>query len=151
MSLFLTIIGFTITWLQLVKTTSAAEAAKAESERIKISLNAYDLAQEASRAIFALQTAQKHLRSGSLFDAAENYEIYRRGLLTLRAGCKKLDPATVQSIDDASKYISHICSRIEGSISKNGTNINQEKTLNIMRSHLDLIHDVSRVIEGDLI
>ena len=61
----LTAAGFLITFIQLRKTQSAAEAAKKEALRIETSLKRYDAAHDISKAQYALRKVRKHFGNGA--------------------------------------------------------------------------------------
>lgn len=111
--LLITLVGFGLTWRQLKKTTSAAEAAKREANRIEVTLKRYDAAQEISQAHYALRTAKRHFSNRAWSDGGESYEDVRRSLLSLKANIEILDLDTSKSIDRIASYISKFCERID--------------------------------------
>jgi hypothetical protein len=144
--LIVTLIGFGVTIVQLRRTKKVAEAIKSEAERIKLSLNTYDLAHGASRAQYALGTTRRHIRNGMWEDATETFEDFRRGLVALKANGAPLTDKQGSDIDAASKYILKLCLRIEQGAQRGNISIDVAKTLSIIRSHADLIDEISTAI-----
>jgi hypothetical protein len=150
LGLALTLIGFCITWIQLKKTKTAAEAASAEARRIKLAVATYDAAGEASKAIAALESARRHLRNAAWADVADSYDMYRRSINSIN-NIKELDPSISSAIAAANKYVSRLCNRIEEGLSKGNVEVDAAKTISMMRQHDELASQISTTLQRDLI
>lgn len=138
----LTIAGFVVTFVQLRKTKSASEAVSNEISRIKLAVASYDAAQEASRALTALDSAKRHLRNSAWPDVADSYEIFRRSILTVLS-LQSFDQSTIDSVSAASAYIVRLCERIEEGVVAGNVKIDPAKTISMMRQHDELASLIS--------
>ena len=148
--LLLTAAGFVVTFQQLAKTKSAAEAAQSEAKRIEISLKGYDAAQEVSKARYALRTARKHLGNEAWSDGAESYDDVRRSLLALKSGSISLDAETIKTIDKAASYIAKFCERVDRNGMENASIDELAKTKSVMRGHEELIDRIGAKLHKDV-
>jgi transposase len=148
---FVSLIGFWLTLKQLKTTRSAADAARDEALRIEQSLNRYEIVNEVSRSITALEAARKYLRSSLFAHVADSYEIVRDGFEALKADASdQIDPHKAQ-VEEACEYIRTLSARIEQGVQRGNVSINVPKTLVVMAEHRQLLSSISRIIEKGVI
>lgn len=149
--LMLTLIGFGITWAQLIKTQKAADAVRLEVKRIEVSVQSYDAAHHVSKAASALDATKRHLRNCAWSDVADSYEDFRRSVITL----KEMNIPSLQSfdvaIDEANLYISRLCERIEVQVLKSNVTIDAAKTVTMIRKHGELTGSIDAVLQRELV
>ena len=151
MGLVLTFVGFGITFAQLKKTRSAADAAKSEAARIEISLARYQITNEAAKASAALDTARNYLRADLWMMAGDSYETVRDSFDALRLEVKTLTDDHKTRIEEATRYIRNFCSRVERDRVNSVMTINSSKTLAVMGEHRLLLAEITRVLEKDVL
>ena len=140
------LIGLILTFYQLVRTRSLAQAAKDESQKLQAAMKIYDAAQEASRAKYALATARRHLKNKSWLDASESYEDFRSSMISIRNN-SRLSPELSRQIEEASTYILKLCLKIDQDNSSGSVSVDYAKTSDMMRQHADLILFISSSVE----
>lgn len=79
-----TIIGFLLTWRKIANAKSVAESLKDQVLGIRVSLDRYDVSQEASKADAHLKYAQTHLKERSWSGLAASYTDFLRSLHIIR-------------------------------------------------------------------
>ena len=148
-SFWLTIVGFTLTILgfglafrQLYLAKTAAQAAADETKRIELSLQRYDAVQEASRASYALNAAQNHLRNQAWGDAVDCYYDVKKALVSLRGNVTTFEIELLRKIDRATSYISRLCERADRGELANLSQDDLAKTKTIMRQHEELVASI---------
>lgn len=146
--LMLTIAGFVVTFVQLRKTMSAAEAAQAEAKRIEGSLKRYDAAQDVSQAQYALRTARKHFGNKAWDDGAESYEDVRRALLSLKLNVSGIDPETVKQIEKAALYIAKLCERVDRGELSASVPAEVAKAKSLIRQHEQLVTEIGAKVQN---
>lgn len=149
--LALTLVGFAITWKQLIKTQEAASAVRKEVVRIQLSVQSYDAAHHVSRAASALEATKRHLRNAAWPDVADSYEDFRRAVITLQQlelpELKRFD----DDINEASRYIIRLCERIENQMSKSSVSIDSAKTVSMLRHHGELTGSLDNALQKGLV
>ncbi|MDF2638125.1 MAG: hypothetical protein K0R64_1109 [Novosphingobium lindaniclasticum] len=149
--MFLTLLGFGVTLKQLAKTKSATDAATAEVARIRSSLDAYDAAQEASRAQYALKTTRRYISNDLWNDVLSSYDDVRKSIITIRSSSNESLILYDQKFDDAVRYIEKLCHRIEAGAGPRMTEAGKAKTLTVLRQHEQLLHEVNIVLQRSVI
>jgi hypothetical protein len=135
--LLLSIGGFTLTLQQIAQTRSDVEATQAEASRIRLSLETYESAHEASQAAYALKSAKGHLELGSYPQLASSYSDCSQSLTLIRENVADLPSDLIAGIEDAESYIEGLCLKIDKGTLKLG-----EKHIAEMRRHSLLIRKI---------
>jgi len=147
LGLLISLLGFWATLTQLKKAKSEIKIANDEAERIRLSLNKYDAAQEASKASYALQTARKYFGYGAWINGSESYEDFRKSLLTLKINAELSAELDTKKIDDAIFYISKLCEKIDRDHQKGISTVDYVKAKSVMRDHDQLITEITVAIQ----
>lgn len=147
----LTLVGFSITLVQLSKARSAATAVKDEVDRIRKSLSQYDAAQDIAKASYALNATRRYLSNDAWQDVSDSYEDVRRGLVQTKNSGHVTDAETLAQIDEASDYIEKLCVRIERGLERPPFTINSSKTRLMIRKHDELIDRITSSIQRDML
>jgi hypothetical protein len=109
----ITLIGFFITFRKISGAKKAAEDLKAEIGKIKISLDRYDVAHEASRANASLLYAAKSINNRSWQELSSSYAEFLKSIFIIR----ELKIQELQGMDgrisEAKDYAEKICERAE--------------------------------------
>ena len=135
--LLLSIGGFTLTLQQIAQTRSDLEATQAEASRIRLSLETYESAHEASQAAYALKSAKGHMELGSHPQLASSYSDCSQSLTLIRENVADLPADLIAGIEDAETYIEGLCLKIDRGTLKVG-----EKHIAEMRKHSLLIRKI---------
>lgn len=149
--LLMTLIGFGVTWAQLIRTKHATKAVAEEMERIRASLITYDAVQEASKAMYALSVAKRHLKSMQWESTADAYEDFRRALVSIGNNVSTLSDEQRRGIEEASLYIQRLCERIERDLLKNTQTVDYVKTHTRMKQHDQFAFDIQQSIQRSLV
>lgn len=105
--------GFALTLEQIALAREEVRGAKRESARIKLSLESYDSAHEASQAAYALKAASEYLKLDSLPQLASSYSDCCHSLVLIRENVSDLPEDIIEGIREAEAYIEGLCSRID--------------------------------------
>jgi hypothetical protein len=143
--LVLTIVGFGVTIVQLHKTRSAADAAKAEAKRLQQSIAKYDYVNEATRASTALVNARNYVKSGLWSFVPDSYETVRGSLEALKS--ETTDANLIAKIEDVCRFIQNLCDRVERDIQNEVSTVSIAKTISVIREHKLLIDELAREAE----
>lgn len=148
--LILTLGGFYLTFYQLRKTRSAAEAVENKVKEVQAALVRYDVANDVARASVALSAARNYARAGLWANVADSYEVCRSGLHAIKDDSSDLSSEQRQEIERAIRYIDSLCKRIENGLEK-GKVPDKAKTISVMRNHAALIEQTRRTIEKGVV
>lgn len=140
-----------MTIYQLKMTRGAADAAKAEAERIHTSWNRLEKVNEAVRATTSLETARKFLISGLWLHASDSYELVMDSLESLKTDSTDLREDHVEGIDKASAYIRNLSLRIQKDTSAGNITVNSAKVLSVMSEHRILLKDITKTLEKEFV
>ncbi|WP_312813131.1 hypothetical protein [Brevundimonas sp.] len=134
--------GFAITLEQIQITNDEVAETQREAEALRKSLVIYSAAQDASLASYAIKSAKRHYLSSALQDFVESYDDFRRSIVAIGKNVEGIPVDVTDGIDQADKYISRLCKRIEA-----GSNVNQAKVLSEIRSHQDLSANIIAILQ----
>ena len=139
LGLLVSIVGFSLTIWQLVRTASATRAAGAAVDRLKLRVATYDAIFEISRARSAIKETQSNARGSDWRRVVESYATTREALLRVRELSPHLDDKQRDKIDDVIEEINRFCDRVESSLQKGAIAFDVAKAIRAIRSHSDFV------------
>lgn len=157
-SFWLTIVGFVLTlaglglamW-QLGRTRTSADAAKTEAERLRGSLNRFEIGNEAVRASSALTTARNYARNDLWIHAATSYESVHDSLLVLIDDTEIFEQELRDKMVKACSYIKKFCARVESDRLEQTQTINPAKTISVMSDQRAMLVEITRLVAKDAV
>lgn len=135
LGMIVSIVGFWITIVQLVRTKKATAAVSEEVKRIGFAVSKYDATVETSRAETALQAARKFVKTDDWGQAGESLEMLAKALHTIRELAIPELAVHVTSIDNVMGHANRLCERLDRSGSTGLSDADKQKTLSSMREH----------------
>lgn len=148
--LLVSVSGFGLTLSQLAETSREVDAAVKQSRKIQDFLTAYDAAQEASKATYALTAARKHLNNNAWTDALDSYEDFRRSIVSLNGNVDDLSDSIKEDVQKSTVYINRLAARIDKYVNSGydpALMPDKAKILTVLRSHAQLISDMNAVAQ----
>lgn len=131
----ISIIGFWITIVQLMRTKDATAAVSDEVKRIAFAVSKYDATVETSRAETALQAARKFVKEDEWGQAGEALETLAKALHTVQElAVPELVPH-VTAIDNVMGHATRLCERLDRAGASGMPDTEKIKTLATLREH----------------
>ncbi len=156
-SLALSVIGTLITLLGLWLTFKAAERASAFARRtsealvtLRDRISRHDAARELTQANYALSIARAHVANGAWIEISRRCEdahqaLQRINVELIRAG----QPINVPKLEGLMRSLGKLVDRIDAANAEKGDYPDQERLLQTLRRHAELLGVILRIIEVD--
>ncbi|MFN4042179.1 MAG: hypothetical protein ACK4I0_10995 [Brevundimonas sp.] len=145
--LFASVIGFSITLWQLVRTASAAKAATLAVTGIKSKFAAYDTLTEMTKASSSLKETLKHLKNAAWPDAIDSYSAAMSSTVRVAELSNDLTESERDSLGSVTEGIKRSSNRLETAKSKNIERFDGSKESALIRSHMTILTQITVSVE----
>lgn len=140
--LLLTVIGFAVTFVQLLRTKKATTAVSSEIRKIQFAVSRYNAVTETARAETALLAARQHVRSSEWPMANDALEAFSKALHTLKE-LQVPELATHEAkLDTTITHADRLCERLDNLDAAGAPKIDAIKTQSALRDHDKLITSI---------
>jgi hypothetical protein len=149
--LWISLAGFGITFWQLARTKSAAQAATEALDEVRSRVSTYDAVVETSRAIAFIRETQRHLKVPSWESAVVSYNGARESLVRLIELPSKIAQPDKDNLAVVLADITSLCDRIEAGLLRQRVTVDRGKALRVSKDHEELVLRLGIALQRELV